>query len=126
GSKNYVKKPAFPLNDTVCMFNMDMIGRLRKKLTVYGVNTGDTFSAIEKRAADGVDFPIELKDTMPPNSDHYSFYEKKAPVVALFTGLHKDYHRATDTVDKIDFQGMAKVLRYGYRLVRGIADDQGR
>jgi hypothetical protein len=126
GSKHYVKKPSFPLKDTVCMFNMDMIGRLRKKLTVYGVNTGDTFASIEKRAAEAADFKIEVKDTMPPNSDHFSFYEKKVPVVALFTGLHKDYHRATDTVDKIDFEGMARVLRYGYRIVRGIADDAGR
>lgn len=127
GSKHYVKKPAFPLEKTIGMLNMDMIGRLRKdKLTVYGVNTGDTFAAIEKAAAENTDLKLELKDTMPPNSDHFSFYEKKVPVVALFTGLHKDYHRATDTVDKIEFEGMARVLRFAYRIVRGIADEDGR
>jgi hypothetical protein len=127
GSKHYVKKPAFPLKSTAAMLNMDMIGRLRKdKLVVYGVNTGDTFAEIEKRAAEGSGLKCEIKDTMPPNSDHFSFYEKKVPVVALFTGLHKDYHRATDTVEKIEVEGMARVLRYGYKLVRGMADDEGR
>lgn len=123
GSKRYVKKPSYPLEKTVAMLNMDMIGRLRKdKLTVYGVNTGSTFAAIEKRAEEGSDLKIDLKDTMPPNSDHFSFYEQKVPVVALFTGLHKDYHRATDTVDKIEVDGMVRILRYAYRLLRGIAD----
>ncbi len=123
GSKNYVKKPVFPLEKTAAMLNMDMIGRLRKdKLTVYGLNTGSNFPALEKTAEEGSDLKIEVKDTMPPNSDHYTFYEKKVPVVALFTGLHKDYHRATDTVDKVELEGMARILRYGYRLLRGIAD----
>jgi hypothetical protein len=127
GSKNYVKKPPFPLEKTVAMLNMDMIGRLSKdKLTVYGVGSGSTFADIEKRAEEGSDLHFDLKDTMPPNSDHFTFYEKKVPVVALFTGLHRDYHRATDTVDKIDFEGMARILRYGYRLCRGIADSETR
>jgi hypothetical protein len=123
GSKNYVKKPVFPLEKTAAMLNMDMIGRLRKdKLTVYGLNTGSNFPALEKLAEEGSDLKFEVKDTMPPNSDHFTFYEKKVPVVALFTGLHKDYHRATDTVDKVEFDGMTRILRYGYRLLRGIAD----
>ncbi|MEZ0229353.1 MAG: M20/M25/M40 family metallo-hydrolase, partial [Planctomycetota bacterium] len=127
GSKHYVKKPPFPLKKTAAMLNMDMIGRLRKdKLTVYGVNTGDTFPAIEKRAVEGLELKCEIKDTMPPNSDHFSFYEKKVPVIALFTGLHKDYHRATDTIEKVEVEGMVRILRYAYRLVRGLADEEGR
>jgi len=123
GSKRYVKSPAFPLEKTVAMLNMDMIGRLRNdKLVIYGINTGSSFPDILKRASEGTDLKLDLHDAMPNNSDHWSFYSKKVPVVALFTGLHKDYHRATDTVDKIELDGMVRVLRLAYGIVHGIAD----
>jgi hypothetical protein len=123
GSKRYVKKPTFPLEQTVAMLNMDMIGRLRNdKLTLYGSNTGSSFAGICKDAAEGLGLKLDVRDTMPPNSDHLSFYEKKIPVIALFTGLHKDYHRATDTADKVEPESVARVVRYGFGIVSRVLD----
>jgi hypothetical protein len=126
GSKRYVKKPTFPLEKTVLMLNMDMIGRLRKdKLTVYGVNTGSTFPEIVK-VLDANGMKLEIKDTMPPNSDHASFYEKKVPVIALFTGLHHDYHSATDTADKVEAGGMERIIRFAFDLLEKVTNQDGR
>jgi membrane-associated protease RseP (regulator of RpoE activity) len=57
---------------------------------------------------------IDEHETLPPNSDYFSFYQKKIPVIALFTGLHKDYHRATDTADKIVAGTMEKIVRVAF------------
>jgi hypothetical protein len=127
GSLHYVKAPAFPLKNTVAMLNMDMIGRARnKKLIVYGLNTGSTFGTIFYDNAKSSGLKIDEHEALPPNSDYYSFYQKKVPVIALFTGLHKDYHRATDTSDKIVADGMESIARLAYDVTRGLAEADGR
>lgn len=122
GSKHYCDHPLFPLNKTAAMVNLDMIGRMRvgpgdwlgftqkPRLVVYGTGTGDTFD----RAVDSAEQRYGLKFSKVPGgigrSDHESFYRKNVPVLFLFTGLHDEYHRPTDTVDKIDFAAMNTVV----------------
>jgi hypothetical protein len=126
GSRHYVRAPAFPLDHTVAMLNMDMIGRARGKLTVYGSNTGSGLRELCDEAAKGCDLKLDWRDTMPPNSDHWSFYQKKIPSIALFTGLHADYHRASDTPDKLDAVGEAKVLHAAWGIASGLAKGEDR
>lgn len=121
GSKHYVKNPAFPLADTVFMINLDMVGRMvavedkdagnrkRDRLVVYGTGTAEGLDKL----VDDTNKKFDMKLLKVPGgfgpSDHTSFYEKKVPVLFLFTGTHKDYHKPTDTPDKINVDGLRKV-----------------
>jgi aminopeptidase YwaD len=113
GSGYYVKNPTIPLERTVAMINMDMIGRLNKrKLIVYGTGTSREFDSL--LTAHNVDssFALSLvKDGFGP-SDQSSFYGKQIPVFFFFTDLHSDYHRPSDTWEKLNYAGMEKVVRF--------------
>jgi hypothetical protein len=120
GSGYYVNHPIFPLEKTVAMVNMDMIGRLNNRaLIVYGVGTSQGFEALAKKYNADSMFVLKLtKDGYGP-SDQASFYGKKIPVLFFFTDIHSDYHRPSDTYDKLNYPGMEQVVRY----VRAIATD---
>ena len=113
GSEYYVKNPAIPLDRTVAMINMDMIGRLNnKKLIVYGTGTSREFDSLVTVHNVDSSFVLSLmKDGFGP-SDQSSFYAKQIPVYFFFTDLHSDYHRPSDTWDKLNYVGMEKVVRF--------------
>lgn len=123
GSAYYCKQPLFPLNDTAAMVNLDMVGRLRTddKLTVYGTGTAKTFDRLIDDVNAKYGFRLhKVPGGMGP-SDHASFYEKKVPVFFFFTGDHSDYHRPSDTADKINIPGMHKVVDMVQDLVGRLA-----
>jgi hypothetical protein len=111
GSAHYCKEPVFPLNKTIAMINLDMVGRLRDdKLTVYGVGTSDRWKKLlEDRAPAHQLHLIERPEGFGP-SDQSSFYAKKIPVLHFFTGTHPDYHRPTDDWEKLNISGMDRVV----------------
>ena len=110
GSKAYVNNPAVPLADTVAMLNMDMIGRLRdRKLTVGGIGTSPEFRKMVSDLNKDV-FSLQLSEDGFGPSDHSSFYSKQIPVLFFFTGTHDDYHKPSDTADKINYEGEAKIV----------------
>ncbi len=110
GSKHYVRNPRFPLESTVAMVNLDMVGRLRdNELTVYGTGSGDSLDAIVERANERQQFKLFKVPTGYGPSDHQSFYEAGLPVLFFFTGLHNDYHRPSDDSDKINFGGLTRI-----------------
>ena len=110
GSRFYVRNPRFPLESTVGMVNLDMVGRVRdNELTVYGTGSGDSLDAMVERANQGQQFELFKVASGYGPSDHQSFYEAGVPVLFFFTGLHNDYHRPTDDFDKIDFGGLTRV-----------------
>ncbi|MGH2567283.1 MAG: M28 family peptidase, partial [Bacteroidota bacterium] len=117
GSGYYVKNPTVSLERLVTMINMDMIGRLdNRKLIVYGIGTSPGFESLVRKhnARPGADSLFALRlvpDGFGP-SDHSSFYGKQIPVFHFFTDLHADYHRPSDDWDKINYDGMATVVRY--------------
>jgi hypothetical protein len=104
GSSYYVNHPLLPLKDDVAMINMDMIGRVRDhKVYVGGVGTGTTFAAILKDLVPKHGFDADLTEKAGyGSSDHTSFTTKQVPVLFFFSGLHADYHKPSDTWDKID------------------------
>ena len=117
GSKYYVNHPVVA-EKPVAMINMDMVGRLRENLIVFGADTGDKFKEYL------ADSPIKLawnKEAVGP-SDHTSFVLKGIPSVHLFTGAHVDYHKPGDTADKINFEGLRKVADLVETLARRVAD----
>lgn len=110
GSQYYVAHPLFPLEDTVAMLNMDMVGRLDDdQLTIFGTGTASDFDALIDRLAEEYDFKLTKKPAGDGPSDHASFYPQHVPVMHFFTGNHKDYHTPSDDYDKINPAGMRRV-----------------
>jgi len=111
GSAEWVKEPTRPLAKAVAMINMDMIGRIKDdKVYIGGVGTGSTFKAVLDQAQKEAPFKIEYSAGGYSSSDHTSFVTKKIPVLFFFSGLHSDYHKPSDTWDKINSASAARLL----------------
>jgi Peptidase family M28/PDZ domain/PA domain len=110
GSARYTREPRFPLEKTIAMFNLDMVGRLNDdKLDVYGTGTAKEFDPLVERLSQEHGFKLSKHAGGFGPSDHSSFYSKKIPVLHLFTGSHTDYHRPSDDTDKLNITGMRRV-----------------
>jgi aminopeptidase YwaD len=117
GSAAYVKSPLIPLEKTEVMLNMDMIGRVKDhKLFIGDVGTAAEFQGILEEEAKSGNLKIEYSKTGTDSSDHLSFALKQVPSLFFFSGLHADYHKPSDTWDKIDAQSAADVLRLVERV----------
>lgn len=118
GSKRFCENPTIDFKKVDYMINMDMIGRLHdstKKLIVYGVGTApDWVPLIDKTPTT---FSIKKDSAGVGPSDQTSFYLKDIPVLHFFTGQHSDYHRPTDDIDKINFEGEKDVLEYIVKII---------
>jgi hypothetical protein len=111
GSAEWVKDPTRPLDKAVAMLNMDMIGRIKdQKVYIGGVGTGSTLKAAVEQAAANSGFKIEYSPGGYSSSDHTSFVSKKIPVLFFFSGLHSDYHKPSDTWEKINPDSAARLL----------------
>lgn len=111
GSAEWVKEPTRPLEKAVAMINMDMIGRIRHdKIFVGGVGTGSTFAELLKGTQTKAHLNIEYSLSGYSSSDHTSFVSKHVPVLFFFSGLHSDYHKPSDTWDKINSEGAVRLL----------------
>ncbi len=118
GSKHYVRNPRFPLEDTVAMVNLDMIGRLNKnQLDVHGTGTANEFDELIDELNVVHQFDIQKSPSGYGPSDHASFYPEEIPVIFLFTGLHKDYHRPSDDWDKLNIEGMRRVVDFAMDII---------
>jgi Zn-dependent M28 family amino/carboxypeptidase len=124
GSEYYSENPLFPLDKTVNDLNIDMIGRVdpdhendRDYVYVIGSEKLSSHLKIISEYANitytGLNLDYRYDDPADTNrfyyrSDHYNFAKKGIPIIFYFNGVHADYHRPTDTVDKIEFDVMAK------------------
>lgn len=100
--------------------NMDMIGRLDKKLIMLGVGSSSVWpKEIERRNA-AVGLPIVTQNTGYLPTDATSFYVKGVPILSAFTGAHADYHTPRDTADKINYTGTAKIVRLMAAITRSL------
>ncbi len=123
GSAYYANHPTIPLDRTVAMINMDMVGRMKDgKVTVGGVGTSPHFHALVDSAASGLGLRVAHGESGYGPSDHTSFYAKNVPVLFFFTGAHTDYHRPTDTWDKINVAGTRSVLQMVDRTMMQLAN----
>jgi hypothetical protein len=133
GSAHYAKNPIFPLNETAGMVNLDMVGRLRPdkdtkqdKLLIEGSGTAKTFDALLDEVNKKYHFKLVKKPSGFGPSDHASFYAKKVPVIFCWTDYHDDYHRPSDTADKINVPGMRKVVDFAGELIQHLATTEKR
>lgn len=120
GSKYWTDHPTKPLEDAVAMLNMDMIGRVdSNKVYVGGAGTAKAFQQLLDVAVKDAPFEVAASQSGYGSSDHTSFTTKGIPVLFFFSGLHADYHKPSDTWDKINAKAAVEVLE----VVDEIADD---
>jgi hypothetical protein len=139
GSQYLADHPPVPIDTIVAQLNIDMIGRNRddkdsEENTVYAVGADRISSELHNTLVEvnaGLSVPLdidfEMNDPADPEriyfrSDHFSYAAKGIPIIFFFTGLHPDYHRVTDTVDKIRFEKMSRITRLIYELGEQLAN----
>lgn len=127
GSAHFANSPTVPMDRVVAMLNMDMIGRLSKdKIYVGGVGTAPTFRPWVEEMAPALNLQIDYSDEGFGSSDHTSFYIKQVPVMFFFSGLHADYHKPSDTAEKINTEGALKVMKLAFGLTDRIVNAEER
>jgi hypothetical protein len=122
GSGHYVAHPTVPLDRTVAMVNFDMVGRLRdNRVSMSGIESAGGLRAAVAAAGAGSTLKLDLRDSPHGPSDHARFYTAGVPVVFFNTGRHDDYHKPSDTADRIDTAGMARIGAVAVRLIDELA-----
>ena len=120
GSNHFTDEPTVGLQHVDWMINFDMVGRLRgDTLAVYGNGTSPVWNGILDtcNARDGAGFELVLSESGVGPSDHTSFYLEDIPVLHFFTGQHEDYHKPTDTADKLNYEGMVRIADFAACIV---------
>ncbi|WP_420442686.1 M20/M25/M40 family metallo-hydrolase [Candidatus Palauibacter sp.] len=127
GSAWYANHPAIPLEETVAMINLDMVGRLEGgEMIVYGMGTAPEWEEIVPAANSDIGIPLVWEEAGFGPSDHTSFYANDIPVLHFFTNVHADYHRHTDDAEKIDAPGLGRVARLTENVARALAERRER
>lgn len=124
GSARYVDHPSVPLDRTVAMLNLDMVGRARGRLMVGVFDRRNTLAPVVGRLRTWTRLALQDFSSggyAEDQSDIASFARLGVPSVAFFTGFHPDYHRPTDDWPRIDAEGGAEVARLALRLVEELA-----
>jgi aminopeptidase YwaD len=128
GSSHYVNHPSVPLDKIVAMINLDMVGRAAGRILVDGLANAPEIEDDLKAAEAGGTLSMKALRGGPGAgaSDDASFLLKKIPAINFFSGFHGDYHRPTDTWDKIDAAGGAAVADLALRFAQQLASRADR
>jgi hypothetical protein len=119
--------PMHPMEDTVAMVNLDMVGRMRDdKLMALGSESADEWEEILTAAAGGLEVELGFGGDGYGPSDHTSFFTKDVPVVHFFTGSHDEYHTPDDDAPLLNAEGWAKVSNVVARLIPALATRDAR
>ncbi|MBL6658246.1 MAG: M28 family peptidase [Flavobacteriales bacterium] len=127
GSKYYADNPIYPLENTIANLNVDMIGRIDdyhdNANYVYLIGSDRLSTELHQISEEvnqkyiNLELDYKFNEEDDPNryyyrSDHYNFAKNNIPVIFYFNGVHADYHKASDTVEKINFEKIEKISRY--------------
>ena len=127
GSAHWVNHPTKPIDASVAMINLDMIGRSQgSKLYVGGTGTGSGFEDVLKQVAAKYKLNVDYSADGYSASDHTSFLTKSIPVLFFFSGLHGDYHKPGDTWDKIDPAASAQVVSFVHDVAERLVEVKDR
>ncbi len=114
GSSHLAGNMPMDLAECAAMINMDMVGRMKDgKFFVAGVGTGSSFKAVLEGVTKGqAGLDPDLSENLNiGGSDHSSFHAKQVPSLLFFSGLHGDYHKPSDTWDKIEPNAFAALVK---------------
>jgi len=119
GSSYYAKNPTIDLAKVRFMINFDMVGRLNEEntLAINGIGTSKDWKKIINNA-NSYNFKLKTTESGIGPSDHTSFYLQDIPAIHLFTGQHEDYHKPSDDVEKINFEGMYSIYEYVTKIIK--------
>jgi Tol biopolymer transport system component len=127
GSSAFCEHPPVPLNKIAGYVNADMVGRLRdNKLTLQGVGSSHAWRKLIEKRNVAAGFSLTLQDDPYLPTDVTSFYTKNVPVLNFFTGAHEDYHRPTDTAEKINYEGLERITKFSEQIVLDLAQNPER
>lgn len=145
GSDYYSQHPVFPLEKTVVNINLDMIGRVSNEDSVVNWSNVNSLAAEDgiyiisgKQSSELTELSNKickdlnlipsdsLTDAFLHRSDYYHFYKNGIPILGLTTGLHEDYHKASDELDKIDYHKMKRVTVFAFLMANKIANQKKR
>ncbi|WP_439132222.1 M28 family metallopeptidase [Polaribacter sp.] len=142
GSKYYTENPIFPLANTVCDLNIDMIGRIDDRHKedpnyVYLIGADKlstelhTLSEAINAKYTNINLDYKYNDENDPNrfyyrSDHYNFAKHNIPIIFYFNGTHADYHRPTDTPDKINYELLENRAKLVFHTAWEVANKETR
>jgi len=123
GSGAFIAKPPVPLAELEAYLNFDMVGRMQEnKLTVQASGTSEMWNKLLEQANITAGFDLRLQPDPYQPTDVLNFNTASVPSLNFFTGVHTDYHRPTDTADKIDFEDLDRIAAFATSLVRRLGD----
>jgi hypothetical protein len=124
GSRAYVENPLFPLDKTVAMVNLDMVGRNSlDSLSVIGGAKSPDLARIAQEENAKVGFTLVIENLSSGGSDHMSFQRKNVPFLFFFSGFHPDYHKVTDHADLLNIPKIARVATLAFRTAWRVANE---
>ncbi|EKT4552514.1 M28 family peptidase [Flavobacterium psychrophilum] len=142
GSRYYTENPLFPIANTIANINIDMVGRrddFHKKSNNYIYLIGSDYLSTNlykvceqaNKKYTNITLDYMFNDRNDPNryyyrSDHYNFAKNNIPSVFLFNGVHADYHQASDEINKIEFDALAKRTQLAFSIAWQLANQKQR
>jgi Zn-dependent M28 family amino/carboxypeptidase len=117
GSASFVARPPVPLDQLAAYLNFDMVGRMQdNKLTIQATGTSPAWAAIIEQTNVPAGFDLQLQADPYQPTDVFNFNAASIPSLAFFTGVHTDYHRPTDTADKINYEDLDRVVDFAVAI----------
>ena len=145
GSDYYSQHPVIPLENTLLDINLDMVGRSAETEPAKDAEMSNQLAGSDgiyivsgKQSTElmGISDDVckelgllpsdELTKAFLTRSDYYHFYKNGVPILGLSTGMHDDYHKTTDELDKIDYTKMKRVAQYGFLVAHKVANQKKR
>ena len=123
GSSAFVNAPPVPLQEIAAYFNFDMVGRMQdNKLTVQAAGTSPAWARLIEQANVAAGFDLMLQQDPYQPTDVASFNQAGVPCLNFFTGTHPDYHKPSDTADKIQYDDLERIVAFAAQLARRVGE----
>jgi Zn-dependent M28 family amino/carboxypeptidase len=133
GSAHFTEHPTVPLDSIVANINMDLIGRnWTDSVIAVGIEQSDLGTTLQQVVAQHRDLRMTpIRDRWPEErifyrSDHYNFARKGVPILFFTSGSHPDYHRPSDTADRIDGEKASRLVQLLFHLSTAVANQDQR
>lgn len=124
GSEHWAANPTVPLDQIKVAINIDMVGHLRnRRVEVFGYRSMPGFRSLISAANTGSELDLDFFWEVKQNSDHYSFFKRKIPILMYHTGLHDFYHRPSDDAHLINTDGVREVSKLVFNTVHQLGNE---
>ena len=123
GSSQFVSMPPIPLAQVAAYLNFDMVGRMKdNKLIVQATGTSPLWGRLLERANIAAGFDLNVQPDPYQPTDVATFNQEGVACLAFFTGSHVDYHKPSDTAEKIDYEDLDRIAAMATAIVKSVGD----